>query len=860
MSLRSKPEEEMKITPNARPRPGGDGAWQPQLLEMASSQPDQPDMLFWRNYARTYLTGLCQLPAGQTPAPPTPAECDQLALTLPPMEGAEYLSPESFRSIWMDLNEWSQARIRDDGLEGFLTRHAPKWRQVGRVYFHLAENKDNEELPFAFLVTYTTGISQGGRLQHTPLRKCLETYAGARNKTGLVKLLSPIRRAAESLVWVQDLLDSSQIYQATAWTVEEAYRLLQSSAVLEECGLSVLLPDWWKRRPRARVSVTVGPQPGAGLDASSLLQFDVQVDAEGNRLSSDEIRSLLAGGDGLVRLKGQWVEVDREKLQQALEHWRNLQKQGHLSFFEGMRLLAGASADLDVTDQNEERPWVELQAGPEIQEILAGLRHPENLPAAQLQGKLQADLRPYQQRGVNWLHFLTRLGLGACLADDMGLGKTVQVLATLLARRAKGPCLLVAPASLLGNWKSEAARFAPDLRLLIAHSSESDRKTLKEMEQGLPPEVDLVVTTYSQLTRQSWLQSVVWQLVILDEAQAIKNSGTRQSQAVKRLKSGARIALTGTPVENRLGDLWSLFDFLNPGLLGSAKVFSNFVKGLGQQFAPLRQLVGPYILRRLKTDRKVIADLPDKIETPSYCGLSKLQIKLYEGVLKQLAMSLQNSQGIQRKGLVLQSLMQLKQICNHPAQFTGSGDFAPAASGKFQRLEELCQELAARQQPLLIFTQFREIMDALQEFLTAIFGRPGLMLHGATAVNKRQKLVEAFQKEDGPPFFLLSLKAGGTGLNLTRASHVVHFDRWWNPAVENQATDRAFRIGQKRNVQVHKFITRGTLEERIDTMISAKQKLADEILRGDQEVNLSELSDAELLNLVRLDISQASLQ
>ncbi|MBS2037243.1 DEAD/DEAH box helicase [bacterium] len=852
-------EDEMKITPDARPRLGGDGAWQPQLLEVASTQPEQPELLFWRSYARSYLSGLCQLPAGQMPPPPTPAECDRLALTMPPMEGAEYLAPESFGLIWQDLNDWSERFIQSDGLDAFLSRHAPRWRQVGRVYFHLAENKNDEDYPFAFLTTYTTGLSQGGRLQHTPLRKCLETYAGARNKQGLIKLLAPIQRAAESLGWVQDLLDSGQIYQATRWSVDEAYQLLQSSPVLEESGLSVLLPDWWKRRPRPRVSVTVGPKPGTGLDAESLLQFEVQVEAQGDRLSAEELRGLLNGPDGLVRLKGQWVEVDRERLRQALEHWQSLQKRGSVSFFEGMRLLAGATADLGASKPDEQRAWVQLEAGRELQQLLAGLRQPENLPEIQLRGKLRAQLRPYQQRGVNWLSFLAGLGLGACLADDMGLGKTLQVLATLLARSDGGPSLLVAPASLLGNWKSEAARFAPGLQLVFAHSSESDPRQLKALETGLPVGTHLVVTTYSQVTRQSWLQTVDWQLIILDEAQAIKNSGTRQSQAVKRLKAKARIALTGTPVENRLGDLWSLFDFLNPGLLGSAKAFAEFVKGLGQQFAPLRQLVGPYILRRLKTDRRVITDLPDKIETPTYCGLSKLQIKLYEGVLRQLAQSLQNSGGIQRKGLVLQSLLQLKQICNHPAQFTGSGDYAPAASGKFQRLQELARELADRQQPLLIFTQFREIMDPLQEFLCLIFGRPGLTLHGQTAVSKRQKLVDAFQREEGPPFFLLSLKAGGTGLNLTRASHVVHFDRWWNPAVENQATDRAFRIGQKNHVQVHKFITRGSLEERIDQMIQAKQKLAEEILRGDQEVNLSELSDSELLSLVRLDISQASL-
>ena len=848
---------EVKLTPGATLRlPGGEGAdWREQLLELSATKESDPALLFWRNYARRYLTSLCQLPQGQPPPPPPPEECEALARSAPPMAGGEYLSGETLRAIWQDLDAWSQQHIaQKGGLDAFLRSHAPKWRQVGRVYFHLAENKNDPELPFAFLATYTTGLSQAGRLQHVPLRKSLEQYAGARNKQALIKLLSPIQQASEKCAWVQQMLESGHIYQPLAWPVENAYQLLQSAPQLEESGLAVLLPDWWKKRPRPRVAVTIGGPPGAGLGAEALLQFDVQVALEDTQLNAKEIKALLAGGDGLVRLKGQWVEVDREKLQQALDHWKTLQRAGNVSFFEGMRLLAGASADLAHPEADSESPWVQLQANPALHQLLQQMRHPQQ---AQPDDRLRADLRPYQRSGVHWLTFLSSLGLGACLADDMGLGKTLQVLATLLGQ--KGPSLLIVPASLLGNWKAEANRFAPSLKLIFAHPSESDKKALKVLESDPLEGIDLVVTTYSQITRQPWLQQRNWQLVILDEAQAIKNSGTRQSQAVKKLKARSRIALTGTPVENRLGDLWSLFDFLNPGLLGSAKVFSEFVKSLSGQFAPLRQLVAPYILRRLKTDRQVISDLPDKIETPSYCGLSKLQIKLYEKVLTSLSQALQTKQGIARKGLVLQSLMQLKQICNHPSQFTGAAEWTPAASGKFLRLGEICQELAERQQPLLIFTQFREIIDPLSEYLAGVFGAPGLVLHGGTAVSKRQKLVNAFQAPDGPPFFLLSLKAGGTGLNLTRASHVVHFDRWWNPAVENQATDRAFRIGQQNKVQVHKFITRGTLEERIDDTLAAKQKLANEILSGDQEVNLSELSDSELLSLVRLDISQASL-
>ncbi len=360
------------------------------------------------------------------------------------------------------------------------------------------------------------------------------------------------------------------------------------------------------------------------------------------------------------------------------------------------------------------------------------------------------------------------------------------------------------------------------------------------------------------LSRTEWLRKQGWDLVILDEAQAIKNSGTRQSRAVKELKASARVAMTGTPVENRLSDLWSLFDFLNPGLLGGSKAFASFVKQMESRssYQPLRTLVGPYILRRLKTDRRVIADLPEKIEMSAFCNLSREQAALYQQAVRDLEEKLEAAEGIQRRGLILAQLMRLKQICNHPAQLAGTGDYRTEWSGKFQRLAGLCEEIAERQEKVLVFTQFREMTGPIAQLLEGVFGRAGLVLHGGTAVAQRRKLVESFQSEDGPPFFVLSLKAGGTGLNLTAASHVLHFDRWWNPAVENQATDRAFRIGQRRNVMVHKFICRGTVEERIDQMIGEKSNLSGEVIDG-AETLLTEMSDKQLLDFVRLDIHKA---
>jgi len=372
--------------------------------------------------------------------------------------------------------------------------------------------------------------------------------------------------------------------------------------------------------------------------------------------------------------------------------------------------------------------------------------------------------------------------------------------------------------------------------------------------------IDLVFTTYSTLLRQQWLQEQSWELVILDEAQAIKNPTARQTKAVKELKGRARIALTGTPVENRLGDLWSLFDFLSPGLLGSASRFKQFIKTLERQehqsFAPLRQLVQPYILRRLKTDPRVINDLPEKTEVIAWCALSKVQVKYYRQVVKALSKSLQENSGMKRRGMVLSSLMRLKQICNHPSQMLADGAYTSTHSGKFLRLREICEEIASRQEKVLIFTQFREVTEPLAQFLSQIFGQPGLVLHGGTPVKQRKNLVERFQNEVGFPFFVLSLKAAGTGLNLTAASHVIHFDRWWNPAVENQATDRAFRIGQKRNVLVHKFVCRGSVEEKIDRLINDKSQLAEDVLMNSGETMLTELDDKSLIDLVSLDIKQ----
>jgi superfamily II DNA or RNA helicase len=855
--------------------------WREGLFALAAEdlvQGASPTVRYWRELPQRYLTSLCHIPGAAETfeiEPPTPAEYSSLILTAPPMQGGEYLAEDVLRSVWNALDDWVLERIpAEGGLESFLKTRAPKWHQVGRVCFHLAENRNDEARPFAFMATYTSGFGASGKLKHLPLRKALEQYASEKNRPALIKLLSPVQQAAQTCKWVKALVDSGEIYEPMAWPAGPAYQFLQSVPTLEESGLSVRLPNWWRKRTKPQVAVTIGERKKSTLGVDAVLDFNVEIALGGAALTPGELKTLLNGEDGLVLLKGQWVEVDRDKLQEAIRHWEALQQQatdGEISFIEGMRLLAGASPDLKHEDEAEsERPWVHVAAGEAMRGILAGLRDPGRLENVEASRRLRGTLRPYQREGLAWLRFLTELGLGACLADDMGLGKTIQVLALLLHGRSgkpgRLPSLLVVPASLLGNWRQEAERFAPSLKLLFLHPAETGRETLEKIAaspQRHLKKADLVVTTYSMLTRQDWLAEPDWHLLILDEAQAIKNPGTRQARAAKKLSAHARIALTGTPVENRLSDLWSLFDFINPGLLGSATAFKNFVKSLEtrahNQYAPLRRLASPYILRRLKTDRTIIADLPEKTETTRYCSLTKPQIKLYERTVQRMKSVLESADGMARRGLVLQTLMRLKQICNHPSQFSGDGEYKHSDSGKFLRLTEICGELAERQEKVLVFTQFREVIDPLATHLADLFGRGGLVLHGGTNVKKRGAIVDQFQDEDGPPFFVLSLKAGGTGLNLTAASHVIHFDRWWNPAVENQATDRAFRIGQERNVLVHKFVTRGTVEEHIDALIEEKRQLADELLSGDGEVNLTEMADDELLRLVSLDVTRAAL-
>jgi len=850
------------------------------VLHLGAREPGtelHPTLSYWRDIGQALVARVCGAldptdPKSLVVPDPGQGELEVYAQSVPPMQGAELITPALLAELWSDIGKAlaAEAARYTDGVQGYLKKQNSVWNVVGRVCLHLAENKRDPLFPFAFIATYVHKVSKQAKPQHLPLGRALKDYAGARNRQKLLLLLSPLSRAAEQSEFIRELVDSGDIYHPLAWTPEEAHRFLCEIALYEQAGLVVRMPDWWSKRsrPRPKVSVSVGGQAPSKLGMDALLDFDVKLTLDGKNLSPKEIEKLLATSEGLVLIKGKWVEVDRDKLSEVLEQWRDVQKQaqaGGVSFGEAMRMLAGAQFDVSDGDGSEDaRPdWSEVIAGKWLSSRLNALRSPDLRATIEDSAGLKTELRPYQKIGVQWLMSLRGLELGGCLADDMGLGKTIQVLGMLSIswrNKEQGTDLLVVPASLLDNWRLEIERFAPKLKTLIAHPSRISSSELKKLPKKKVDSHDAVITTYGTAMRTGWIKSYAWRNVILDEAQAIKNPDAKQTKAIKSLSSRWRLVLTGTPVENRLGDLWSIFDFLNPGLLGSAKAFNRLCKSMAsgkQDYAPLRRLVQPYILRRLKTDKSVIADLPDKTEVNAYCLLSKRQAALYKQSVDEMKKAIEELDGIERRGVVLAFLMRFKQICNHPSQWLGDGSYEPADSGKLSRLREICESIAARQDKVLVFTQFREMTEPLAGFLAEVFGRSGLVLHGGTPVKKRQGLVKSFQENDRVSFMVLSLRAGGTGLNLTAASHVIHFDRWWNPAVENQATDRAFRIGQKKNVLVHKFVCRGTVEERIDELIAGKQKLSDEVLSGGAESALTEMSNEELISMVSLDLSSA---
>jgi SNF2 family DNA or RNA helicase len=631
--------------------------------------------------------------------------------------------------------------------------------------------------------------------------------------------------------------------------------LTEKAALLEQAGFGVLLPAWWTRkgtkqhldvRAHARSPLMTG---GSGLSLDEIILFDWQVALGDQPLTREELQALARLKTPLVRVRGQWVQLSAEEIQAAVDFWNKSEK---ATVREVLRLALGA------TQPEGPLAFEGVTAEGWVGDLLAQLQGKQTFEELPAPAGFLGTLRPYQVRGFSWLAFLRRWGLGACLADDMGLGKTVQTLALIAKEWAtdKQPSLLICPMSVVGNWQKEAARFTPELPVLVHHGGQRIKgAAFQKAAAGHA----LVLSSYGLLHRDfDLLKQVSWATVILDEAQNIKNPATKQAQAARGLSANHRITLTGTPVENHVGDLWSISEFLNPGFLGSQAAFQRtfFIPIQAdrdpQAVQRLKRLTGPFVLRRLKTDKAVIADLPDKLEMKVFCTLTREQASLYSAVVEEAGRALEGAEGIQRKGLVLGTLSKLKQVCNHPAQFLGDNSAIPGRSGKLMRLTEMLEEVLDAGDRALVFTQFTEMGTLIRRHLQETFGREVLFLHGAVPKKQRDVMVERFQGGgEGPRIFLLSLKAGGTGLNLTAANHVFHFDRWWNPAVENQATDRAFRIGQMRNVQVHKFLCVGTLEEKIDEMIERKREVAEQTV-GAGETWLTELSTAELKDLFAL--------
>lgn len=789
--------------------------------------------------------------------------------SLPPMEGCHVRVADI--AAWLEslhpAVEWLAAR-ECCAVEDWLSRLGEGWEQLGMLCFHLAENAGDaaQEAPFAFLATFVHKVGQDGKAKHAPLGLAPRLLAG--DSAALLDLLRPLKQVAAQNAFLAELIDSQSVYKPCAWGARQAYQFLESMPLLESAGIETRMVNLWKTRPpRVELEVQLDVAEGGGKpDASpsvnihSLLHFYPRIVLGDYYLTDEELEQLLAmDEDGLVRFRGEWVRLDRERLQKLLDSWRQATRMaaGGIPLMAGLRYLLGKRSDA-LPDLPPEEDGMRLELGARLSLALSNLHFGQAEP--QLSDLLNKTLRHYQREGVRFLLNVTETGFGACLADDMGLGKTLQVISWLVhlslsgvLGEGKGCALIVAPASLLSNWQEELRRFAPELNVVMLHPYALNREGedyLRTNPAWLMRRAHVALTTYGIATRNELLAATPYPAIVLDEAQAIKNADSQRSVAINRLSSARRVAITGTPVENSLAELRSLFEFLNPGLLGSEKDFNTMVRDMGSDYTPLRRMVRPFMLRRLKSDPALLPELPPKTEKAAFCLMTPEQTRLYAHEVENLRAIIAEPDPKVRLTLVLPILGRLKQICNHPAQYSGENWFDPAASGKFEQLGHLARRIAAAGDCCLVFTQYRSMIEPIHDFLSGIFGAPGLCLHGGTPIGERKRLVEQFQAVGGPRFFVLSLKAAGTGLTLTRARHVIHFDRWWNPAVENQASDRAYRIGQKNPVVIHPLICRGTIEENIHNMLTRKSDMSDSLLNGGLEKLLLHLSAEELRALI----------
>ena len=759
--------------------------------------------------------------------------------------GSEYITAAWIKGIYKNLQRIYRQEMKayPGSVELYLSEKNQDLHVPERIFFHLVEQPKESEYPFAFMATYASK-GNDGKVHHYPLKYALTEYNAERRK--LVELLSSLNKAADISPLIAEFMKSGELFHPLRLTAEEAFSFLKQIPEIEQAGILCRIPNWWRRQAmNPSLSIRIGDREPSLLGFDSILGTMPSLTVDGVELTEEDIRDLLNMTEGLAMIKGKWIAVDHARLEELL---REMSETGN-----SMTLLEALRAGINEADRDADNGTV-ITNGKWLSSLLHNLRHPEVLRGTPVPQTIRASLRPYQKNGYEWLTYMDSVGFGACLADDMGLGKTLQVLSYLermRTTRKDAHVLLVVPASLLGNWKNEQEKFATDMDLQILHGL--SHETLETMAEH---PVFLNITTYGMTLRINALKKTAWDAIILDEAQAIKNPLTKQTKAVKSLNGRMKIAMTGTPIENDLTNLWSLFDFLDKGLLGSSSEFLSYCKhleGKPEDYAKLKALINPFLLRRMKTDKRIIKDLPEKFEILDYAGLSKKQVVLYRRTVDETARLLQEVEGMGRRGVVLSSIMKLKQICNHPDQYLGQEAYSPSESGKFELLRDLCETIYEKRERVLVFTQFREITEDLRAYLETIFHARGAVIHGGIRPAERTRIVEKFQSEEYMPFIICSVKAAGTGLNLTRANHVIHFDRWWNPSVENQATDRAFRIGQTKNVMVHKLITRGTIEEKINTMIESKKELAENVIGEGSERWITELSNEELMSLLKLD-------
>ncbi len=736
----------------------------------------------------------------------------------------------------------SGAHEQDDG-KGHETEQEQSWH----VRFFLQANDDRS------LVVPAEKVWQE--------RSGTLTFLKRKFENPQERLLADLAYASRLFPALEESLKSARPQEIVLDTMGAYHFLRESAPLLEQSGFGVQVPAWWKK-PAVKLGMKLQVRPqskvaGNGLfGLDSIVEYDWHVAMGESALTVNEFMRLVNLKVPLVKVRGQWVELRPEQIEAAINFLQRKRARGGMALGEALRMgLGGEAARTGL-------PVVGFEMEGWLSDVFGKLTQHTELTTIKAPKTFQGVLRPYQLKGVSWLAFLKQFGLGSCLADDMGLGKTIQLITLLLHEQSQAqgrelpPTLLICPMSIVGNWQREVQRFAPSLSVMLHHGAErltGEAFTREALQHHI------VITTYALVLRdREHLDAIEWNNIVLDEAQNIKNESAKQTQAIRSLRGQHRIALTGTPVENHLSELWSIMDFLNPGYLGGANEFrKHFAIPIErhheqERLETLKSCIQPFVLRRVKTDRTIIQDLPDKIESKEFCNLTQEQASLYQAVVKEMMEKIEASEGIERRGLILATLLKLKQVCNHPAHFVGDESRLENRSGKLARLEEMLQQVLQEGDKALIFTQFAEMGRLLQRYLQEALGCETLFLYGGMPKTQRDLLVQRFQQEGQQlPIFILSLKAGGVGLNLTAANHVFHFDRWWNPAVENQATDRAFRIGQQKNVQVHKFVCVGTLEERIDQMIEQKKELSENIV-GSGENWLTEMSTTQLKEIFKL--------